>query len=259
MLFVKGETELKINEFLTSDIELFKAECNFSEVELKVFEYKRIPLTDIQIADKLDMSESNVQAIMRKVRAKIDSVLRRNIRTSEEPQANSCCRCIISHTMAEWAKIPNFLSSKNTLYVYTDYRTENNVNIPRIKFGDGLNPLSELPFATMSITDSDMAYWDDKPDIENNNFGKTIIIDQSYSGNNKFVFPTDGYMMLEFDGKNNEYAVVKIYGATGDAGFEFSKRTDNDTQSKEVFVRRGMRCEYIEASQNSLIKFVPLV
>ena len=256
---MKGETDLKINEFLTSDIEMFRAECNFSEIELQVFEYKRIPLTDIQIADRLDMSEYNVQAIMRKVRAKIDTVLRRNIRTPEEPQSNSCCRCIISHTMAEWSKIPNFLSSKNTLYVYTDYRTEDNVNIPRIKFGDGINPLSELPFATMSITDKDMEYWDGKPDTENNNFGKVVIIDESYAGENRLVFPTDGYMMLEFDNTNDEFAIAKIYGAKGDIGFEFSKKTDHDAQSKEVFVRKGMRCEYIDASKNAVIKFVPLV
>ena len=65
--------------------------------------------------------------------------------------------------------------------------------------------------------------------------------------------------MLEFDETNDEYAVVRIYGAKGDGGFEFSKYTQNDTQSKEVFVRKGMRCEYIKASQNAIIKFVPLV
>ena len=248
---------MKIHEFLTEDIELFRAECNFSEIESQIFEFKRIPLTDVQIALKLNMSESNVQAIMRKVRAKIDEVLRRNVKQyANTSNPNSFVVC---HTMTEWAKIPDFLSSKGTIYVYSDYRTENEVNIPRIKIGDGVNSLSEVPFATMSITDNDMSYWDDKPDINNNDFGKEIIIDDTYSGSNHFVFPSDGYLMLEFNNQTNQHAIVHIYGANGNTGFEFSKYTDRDNQSKEVFVRKGMRCEFVSASDSAEVKFVPLV
>ena len=250
---------MKINEFLQADIDLFHDECNFTEVESTIFEYKRIPLTDIQIADKLDMTVSNVQAIMRKIRRKIDDVLKQNTRHNDRSPVSSCCKCMVSHTMSEWSKIPDFLSSKGTLYIFSDYRTENNVNIPRIKIGDGVSSLTELPFATMSITDGDMEYWDNKPDLEENHFGKVIVIDKSYNKDNKFTFPSDGYLMLEFEDSNNEHAVVYIYGAKGETGFEFSKYTDRDNQSKEVFVRKGMKCEYVSASETAIIKFVQFI
>ena len=248
---------MKINDFLTEDIELFKRECNFTETELQVFEYKRIPLTDIQIAHELNMSESNVQPIMRKIRAKIDEVLRRNVKQQTNYQTNN--NFIVCHTMMEWAKIPDFLSSKGVIYIYSDYRTQNEINIPRIKIGDGVSSLSEIPFATMSITDDDMAYWDNKPDIENNDLGKEIIIDNTYSLDNHFIFPADGYLTLDFNNMFCEHAIVQIYGASGNNGFSFSKYTDKDNQSKEVFVRKGMRCQYLSSSQNAIIKFIPLV
>ena len=78
------------------------------------------------------------------------------------------CPNIVYHTMAEWARIPDFLSNKGTIYVYADYRTENGINVPRLKIGDGVNSLSNIPFATMSITDDDMSYW--------NNLAKVIAV-----------------------------------------------------------------------------------
>ena len=251
---------MKINDFTQDYIDLFLEKCNFTEEERRIFEYKKQQWTDIKIAFEMNMSESNVQAKMRKIRYKMDEVLRQHTRNTENnPQVSCCGHCIMSHTMEEWAKIPNFLSTKGMFYIFSDYRTENEVNIPRIKIGDGLSPLSELPFATMSITDSDMSYWDDKPDMENNDFGKEIIIDDTYNKDNHFIFPTDGYVTLEFDNKTKEHAIAHIYGANGKTGFEFSKYTDRDNQSKEVFVKKGMQCEFISASPNAIIKFVPLV
>ena len=250
---------MKISDFTQDYIDLFREKCNFTDTESQIFEYKRKKWTDIQISMEMNMSESNVQAIMRKVRYKIDEVLKQNIRHNDSMTTTGCGRCIISHTMEEWSKIPNFLSTNGMIYIYSDYRTENEINIPRIKIGDGISPLSELPFATMSITDNDMAYWDNKPDTANNDFGKEIILDSTYSENNHFVFPSDGYLMLEFNSNNVEHAIAHIYGANGKTGFELSKYTDRDNQSKEVFVKKGMRCEYISTSQNAFIKFVPLV
>jgi len=149
---------MKINDFTQDYIDLFREKCNFTDVESQIFEYKRKKWTDIQIALEMHMSESNVQAIMRKVRYKIDEVLKNNVRHQEQQITTGCGKCIISHTMEEWSKIPNFLSTNGMIYIYSDYRTENEVNIPRIKIGDGISPLSELPFATMSITDNDMMY-----------------------------------------------------------------------------------------------------
>lgn len=248
---------MKINDFTQDYIDLFRERCNFTDTESSVFEYKRQKWTDIQIAMEMNMSESNVQAIMRKVRYKIDEVLKQNIRKPENVISTGCGKCIISHTMEEWSKIPNFLSTNGMLYIYSDYRTQDEVNIPRIKIGDGISPLSELPFATMSITDSDMEYWDNKPDTESNDFGKTIKIDEAYSSD-YFIFPTDGYLMLKFDG-SEDFAKVNICGSKGNLYFEFEKRPGIDIHSKEVFVKKGMRCRFIEASYSAVIKFIPLV
>ena len=244
------------------ELDMFREQCNFTETELKCFELKAKDCTDVQLALSLNMSESNVSAIMRKVRSKITNVLSHNARhTSEEEQTCGCNKCfgIVSHTMSEWARIPDFLSRKNTIYVYSDYRTDNSVSVPRIKIGDGINSISELPFATMSITDEDMEYWDDKPDTKSNEFGKIMTIDKTYSGDNKFVFPSDGYLMLQFKERGSEFATVKIFGASGNSYFTFSKHTDDDNQSKEVYVRKGMMCQYVSASEFAEIKFVPLV
>ena len=132
------------------------------------------------------------------------------------------------------------------------------MNIPRIKYGDGVTAVSKLPFATMSITDADMEYWDNKPDTEHNEFGKIVVIDDKYTEDNKFIFPSDGYLTLEFDSAT-EYAKVKLYGATGNLFFEFEKRRYIDIHSKEVFVKKNMSCEFIYASEKAQIKFIPLM
>ena len=245
---------MKISQFTKFELDLLREECNFTEVELKCFEMKAKDLTDVQLAMELCMSESTVAVIMRRVRSKIDTVLKHNVKHNAEPTSNGCCKCVMAHTMSEWAKIPDFLSNKGTMYVYSDYRTENDVNIPRIKIGDGINSVSELPFATMAITDKDMEYWDSKPDTESNDFGKVVNI----TNPERFTFPTDGYMMLEFN-EAKDFAQVRIYGASEQSFFEFEKRADIDIHSKEVFVKRGMKCEFVMASDGASIKFIPLV
>lgn len=69
-----------------------------------------------------------------------------------------------SHTTKEWAEMPDKISVKNKWYAVTDYRTDNEVNIPRFKFGDGVTMISKLPFVTAAITDNDVEYWDEKQD-----------------------------------------------------------------------------------------------
>ena len=58
----------------------------------------------------------------------------------------------------------NYTCDKNKWYAVTDYRTDNEVNIPRFKFGDGVTMISKLPFVTAAIVDNDMEYWDEKQD-----------------------------------------------------------------------------------------------
>jgi len=247
---------MKIANFTQSELDLFREECNFTDIESRCFELKAKDWTDVQISIELNISESTVAVTMRRVRNKIDKILRNNVRHIEQQEMPNCCRCVVYHSMSEWARIPDFLSGKGTLYIYSDYRTENDINIPRIKIGDGIHSLSELPFATMSITDEDMEYWDNKPDIESNDFGKTVVITKTFS--DPFIFPTDGYLMLEFD-TSEDYAKVNICGSNGDTYFEFEKREGIDIHSKEVFVKKGMKCRYVSSSCGAIIKFVPLV
>ena len=249
---------MQLNLFLEEDLDLFRMECNFSDTESQIFELKAKGKTDVYVSDVLGMSASNVAVYMRKIRAKIDEVLRRNVRHINTQESATCSRCIVCHSMGEWAKIPDFLSGKGVLYIYSDYRTENGIDIPRIKIVDGVHSLSEIPFATMSITDDDMAYWDDKPDVDSNGFGQIIEIDKTHTKDNKYVFPSDGYIMLEFE-NDEESAQVNIYGASGQAGFTFEKRPSISIHSKEVFVRKGMQCEFVMASYGARIKFIPLV
>lgn len=74
---------------------------------------------------------------------------------------------VISKTKAEWAQVPQMMSVNRVLYVYSDYRQEEDpvtheiINIPRIKIGDGASYVADLPFATMSITEEDIAKWNE--------------------------------------------------------------------------------------------------
>ncbi len=249
---------MKIANFTQSELDLFREECNFTDIESRCFELKARDWTDVQISIELNVSESTVAVTMRRVRNKIDKILRNNVKHIEEPQTTTCGRCVVYHSMNEWARIPDFLSSKGVLYIYSDYRTENDINIPRIKIGDGIHSLSEIPFATMSITDDDMEYWDNKPDTESSDFGKIVVIDPYYSKDEKFVCPTDGYIMLEFECAE-AFAEVSIYGASGKPYFTFEKKQGIDIHSKEVFVKKGMKCEFISCSTQAEIKFIPLV
>lgn len=75
------------------------------------------------------------------------------------------CPCFPEiHTIKEWAELPDKISVLGKWYVFSDYRTDNEVNIPRFKFGDGKTYISKLPFCTASITDYDVEIWDEKAD-----------------------------------------------------------------------------------------------
>lgn len=254
---------MKISSFTAMQLELFRKSCNFTELESQCFELKAKDKTDVQLAFALNVSESTIAVTMRKVRSKIDDVLRHNIKKSESPLGlNTCdrgCPNMVYHTMLEWSKIPDFLTTKGTMYIYADYRTENidgeEINIPRIKFGDGVHSISDIPFATMSITDKDMSYWDGKCELDSEEIKDEIYINKKLV---RYTFPMDGYLTLEFESAS-DYASVGIYRTNGKKLFTFEKLKGIDIHSKEVFVRKGTKCEYIDSSKNAVIKFVPLV
>ena len=55
---------------------------------------------------------------------------------------------VLSNTTAGWNADPYLVSVKDTIYVYTDYKTDHGQSIPAMKIGDGSTRLSELPFST---------------------------------------------------------------------------------------------------------------
>lgn len=53
---------------------------------------------------------------------------------------------VISDTTTGWNSIPNLVSEKGVIYVYTDHYVEDGVAYPGFKIGDGLAYLADLPF-----------------------------------------------------------------------------------------------------------------
>lgn len=65
-----------------------------------------------------------------------------------------------SHTMKEWAEMPDRISVKNKFYAVSDFRTDETTDVPRFKFGDGKTLISKLPFCTAAVTENDVEKWD---------------------------------------------------------------------------------------------------
>ena len=85
--------------------------------------------------------------------------------------------CIYYNTTAGWNEQITLRSELNAMYVYTDGYVENNVNIPRIKIGDGTSYLIDMPFldselisvinehiadASIHVSMSDREFWNNK-------------------------------------------------------------------------------------------------
>lgn len=66
---------MKICDFTTRELEKFRKECNFTEIERRCFELKAKDRTNIQLAMELNVSESTISVVMRRVRTKITKVL----------------------------------------------------------------------------------------------------------------------------------------------------------------------------------------
>lgn len=69
---------------------------------------------------------------------------------------------IMAKSTAEWAITPGIVSELGSIYVYTDYRKEDGVNIPAMKIGDGSAYVQDLPFFSTGVTEADRAFWNNK-------------------------------------------------------------------------------------------------
>ena len=183
---------MKICDFTTRELEKLRKECNFTELEMACFDLKAKGKTNVELAMKLNICDSTVSSTMKSVRAKITSVIEQ--RPSEEekvfqtskPNYDSLHPILNylvdflknvladsplfpeSHTTKEWAEMPDRISVKDKWYAVTDYRTDDDISVPRFKFGDGVTPISKLPFVTAAITDNDVRLWDLQTQISEN-------------------------------------------------------------------------------------------
>ena len=69
---------------------------------------------------------------------------------------------VMVHTTAEWQQLTSLVSIKGMIYVWSDYKTENGIDIPAMKIGDGLAYVVDLPFATQAITLAQIQNWNNK-------------------------------------------------------------------------------------------------
>ncbi len=66
---------MKICDFTKPELDKFRAECNFTDIESKCFELKARDCSNVELAMKLNVSESTISVTMRRVRTKITRVL----------------------------------------------------------------------------------------------------------------------------------------------------------------------------------------
>lgn len=69
---------------------------------------------------------------------------------------------IIARTTAEWSQMTGYISKLGGIYIYTDYRMEEETPIPAIKIGDGKAYVVDLPFFDTGVTESDREFWNNK-------------------------------------------------------------------------------------------------
>jgi hypothetical protein len=170
---------MKICDFTKPELDKFRKECNFTEIERQCFDLKAKGLTNYQLAMELNISDSTVSSTMKSIRAKITAVSEEKTKKQEAPAPeafNPMLSLLMdfikklladspflpeSHTTKEWLELPDRISVKDKLYVVTDYRTDDNSpSVPRLKYGDGVTLISKLPFCTAAITDNDVLWWD---------------------------------------------------------------------------------------------------
>lgn len=175
---------MRICDFTTRELEMFRKECNFTDIELQCFNLKAKNKTNTELAMELNISDSTVSTTMKSIRAKVTAVVEHNAKQDDAPKPANPLASIIdfittllensplipeSHTTKEWAELPDKVSIKNKWYVVTDYRTDDNSpSVPRFRFGDGVTLISKLPFCTAAITDNDVRLWDLQTQITEN-------------------------------------------------------------------------------------------
>lgn len=66
---------MKIRDFINSELQMFRDECNFTDEELQVFNLRAKDVSYTSIAYQLGMSESKVYTIAKRIKQKMIRVL----------------------------------------------------------------------------------------------------------------------------------------------------------------------------------------
>lgn len=172
---------MKICDFTKPELDRFRKDCNFTDIERQCFDLKAKGMTNYQLAMQLNICDSSVSSTMKSIRAKITAVSEEKEKAEKQETVNTNpLNPLIgylmdfltkflenspfipeSHTTREWLELPDRVSVKDKFYVVTDYRTDDNSpSVPRLKLGDGVTMISKLPFCTAAITDNDVLWWD---------------------------------------------------------------------------------------------------
>lgn len=175
---------MKISRFTKHEIDEILADANFTDLERDCFLLKSKGKTNVELSMTLNICDSTVSTTMKSVRTKITSVLEnkafgknktykraKNNFETLHPMIQYLAELLTkvlensplvpeSHTIKEWAELPDRISVKDKWYAYIDYRTDDTTNVPRFKYGDGVTMISKLPFCTAAITDNDVLWWD---------------------------------------------------------------------------------------------------
>ena len=65
----------KIRDFVEWELNMFRKECNFSDSELRYFNLRAKDKSNIEIAFEMNISESQVSKLARRVKSKMKRVL----------------------------------------------------------------------------------------------------------------------------------------------------------------------------------------
>lgn len=110
--------------------------------------------------------------------------------SADKIKYDSYKKIILSDTTQNWNMYPETISTKDTIYVYSNYQIDSDLKyIPGIKIGDGVTPIVDLPFIDdainnqitnilmSNVTEEEKRFWNNKVRcyMDNNDIEKLIF------------------------------------------------------------------------------------
>ena len=98
----------------------------------------------------------------------------------------------------------------------------------------------------------------------NNSDGSSVDLSSYKSQSNRYIFPSDGYLVLTFEGVKSTYMIVSVFSANGKQIGQLGSAGNTETNAysadiKSLFVKKGMSAYVaINSGGNNTIKFYPI-